>query len=240
MNIKMKEVRDLVIFDLEGKIDIDSSELIETIGWALKNNKLRILCNLENIELVDYSGLSILAIAYKNVANHGGTIKFCNAGLHIRELFKVARMDKVFHCFASEEEAIRGFDDSTLELEQRPLRRQFKRADIKVLVEFRPTHAKKTRTGCPCTGKAFNVSGAGLFIYTHDVLPVKTMLKMEISIPKEIAPVEMDGMVIWIADKSLQSPSSPGMGVKFVNVDIQKQKELIDFIDRNITHRSET
>lgn len=236
MKIRLRESKDITIIDIEGRIDIDSAELIETVGWLLKNGKSKILCNFENVELVDYSGLSILAIAYKNVTNHNSIMKFCNVGLHVKELFKVIRLDEIFQCYNSEEEALENFDEKILEIESKLLRRRFKRLEININVNFTAKGAKKDRL---FSGKVFNISGAGMFIYTHSILPVKTRLDLEISLPKEMAPLSMEGMVIWIADKNLQSYCYPGMGIQFINVDTQKQKELLEFIDKNITHRSE-
>ena len=239
MTIRVREHRDITILDVEGRVDIDSAEFIETVGWVLKNNNLKILCNFENVELVDYSGLSILAIAYKNVVNHGGTMRFCSVGLHVRELFRIVQMDRVFYCYNTEEEALNGFDEKILELEEKPLRRRFKRLEININVAFNPSAPKAKETNI-ALGKVLNISGAGMFIYSPHIFPIRTQLKLEISLPREMVPLEMEGMVIWIADKSIQSYCHPGMGIQFVNVDAQKQKELLDFIDRNITHRSET
>lgn len=239
MEIKIRESQDITILDIEGRVDINASEFVETVGWLLKNNKLKLLCNFENVELVDYSGLSILAIAYKNVINHNGIMKFCNVGMHIRELFRIVQMDRIFQYYGSEKDALAGFDEKILELERRPLRRRFKRLEINITVDFKPIKARG-REAQSYTGKVINISGAGLFIYTPHILPIRTVLSLEISLPKELAPLEMEGMVIWVADKNLQSYCYPGMGVQFINVDSQKQKELLDFIDRNVTHRSET
>ncbi len=242
MNIKIRESKAITVMDIEGRIDINGSDFIEMVGWILKNNKVKILCNFENVELVDYSGLSILAIAYKNVTNHGGAMKFCNVGLHIRELFRVVQMDKIFRCYSGEEEALKAFEEKEAELELKPLRRRFKRIEINIRAAYRPVLVpeKAGKAGKECCGKVVNISGAGIFVATHNLLPVKTVVKLEIAIPKEMVPLEMDGMVIWIADKGMQPQCYPGMGIKFINVDAEKQKELIDFIDKNVTHRSET
>jgi anti-anti-sigma factor len=225
----------VTILEVEGRIDINASEFIETVGWVLKNNKTKILCNLENVELVDYSGLSILAIAYKNVINHNGTMKFCNVAMHIKELFKIVQMDRVFLCYDTEQQAVLNFDEKILELEEKQLRRRFKRLEINIDVAFAP----KNRPGKAYRGKVLNISGAGLFILTSNILPVKTQLSLEIGVPKELIPIEMEGTVLWIADKNLQSYCYPGMGVQFINIDSRKQKDLLDFIEKNITHRSE-
>jgi len=239
MKIRIRESKDVTVLDVDGHIDIDAAEFIETVGWILKNNKLKMLCNLENVELVDYSGLSILAIAYKNVVNHNGVMKFCNVALHIRELFKIVQMDKVFQCYDNEELALLNFDEKILELERRQLRRRFKRLEVGIDITFSPKKAG-AKENQQCKGKALNISGAGLFICTPNIFPIRTQLNLEISLPKELIPLEAEGMVNWIAEKNLQPYCYPGMGVTFIKLDPQIQKELLDFIDKNITHRSET
>jgi c-di-GMP-binding flagellar brake protein YcgR len=188
---------------------------------------------------VDYSGLSILAIAHKNVANHDGVMKFCNVSLHIRELFRIVQMDRVFQCYETEEQGLLNFDEKILELERRMLRRRFKRLEININLTFGVKTAKD-KVSHWYKGQIVNISGAGMFISSPNIFPIRTQLKIEISLPRELAPIEMDGMVIWVSDKNLQPHCYPGMGVQFMNMDFQKQKELLDFIDKNITHRSET
>ncbi|NQU73686.1 MAG: PilZ domain-containing protein [Candidatus Omnitrophica bacterium] len=238
MTIRVREAGSITVLDVEGRVDINASEFIEVVGRVLKNNKTKILCNFENVELVDYSGLSILAIAYKNVVNHNGIMKFYKVGLHVKELFRIVHMDKLFYCHDNEEEALKYFDDKTLDSCNRPLRRRFKRLEINITAAFKPAQVTGKEVQ-EYSGKVLNISGAGLFIYASHLFPVRTQLKLEISLPNELVPLEMDGMVIWMADKSLQSDCYPGMGVQFIDVDSEKQKELLEFIDKNITHRSE-
>jgi len=238
MKIRVRDAGPITVLDVEGRIDINASEFIEVVGWVLKNNKTKILCNFENVELVDYSGLSILAIAYKNVANHNGIMKFYKVGLHVKELFRIVHMDKIFHCYDNEEEAVKCFDDKMPDACNRPLRRRFKRLEINITAVFKPTQTTD-KAAKAYSGKVVNISGAGLFVHTSNLFPIRTQLKLEISLPNELVPLEMNGMVIWMADKSLQSDCFPGMGVQFIDVDSEKQKELLEFIDRNITHRSE-
>ena len=45
--------------------------------------------------------------------------------------------------------------------------------------------------------------------------------------------------VIWIADKELQPHYYPGMGVAFISIGQEKEKAIIDFIDKNIIHRAD-
>src|SRR3990167_7672172 len=107
MSIRVREVDNINILDIEGNIDINSSDIVETVGWLVNTGKLNIILNLENVGLVDYSGLSILAIAYKNAVNHKGKFKLLHAPLPVIELFKIVRLDSVFEIYVDEESAVK-------------------------------------------------------------------------------------------------------------------------------------
>lgn len=235
MSIRIREAGNVNILDIEGPVDINSSDIIETVGWLVNTGKLYILLNMENIDMVDYSGLSILAIAYKNVVNHKGKMKFLKVPLSVIELFRIVRMDGVFETYGDEELAVRSFAEDDLEKIQ--LRRKYKRLDIHIKVRYKiMSDQKKPKI---FDGEVLNISGAGVYIYTPHTFPISTMLELEMTLPDMPSPLEATGMVIWHADKELQLHSHPGMGVAFVHLTPEKEKPIIDFIDKNITHRAE-
>ena len=106
MAIRIRGAGGVEILDVDGNIDINSSELIEAIGSLVSSGKLNILVNFENVDMVDYSGLSILAIAYKNVTNHNGKMKLSRVPLPVIELLKVVKLDSVFEIYSDEMSAI--------------------------------------------------------------------------------------------------------------------------------------
>lgn len=55
--------------DLSGKIDVDSANLVEAIGQCLRDGYVDIVCNLEEIDFIDYMGISVIGGAYKEVVN---------------------------------------------------------------------------------------------------------------------------------------------------------------------------
>ena len=129
MHLSVREVAKVNVLSVDGQIDINSSEIIETVGWLLKHNRLKIVCDLGNVTMLDYSGLSILAITYKSVINHKGQIIFCCVPLHVQQLFRLVRLEDVFLMYDTEELAIKGFDTAS-KIEQLKLRRRFKRLDM--------------------------------------------------------------------------------------------------------------
>lgn len=233
MSLRMREVKGITIIDVEGNIDINSSEIIETVGWLVNTGKLNIILNLENVDLVDYSGLSILAVAYKNVLNHKGKLRFLKAPLSVSELFKLVKLDSVFISYPDENSAISSFHED--EVEHMHLRRKFKRLDIHLRVSYHipgsPDHSFE--------GNALNISGAGVYVYTHDVMPLGTILDMELSIPDTPHMLEAHGKVVWLADREIQPHSYPGMGISFSHLSPEKERLIIDFIDKNLTHRAD-
>lgn len=235
MPIKIREVSSITIMDIEGNIDINSSEIIETAGWLVSTNKLNIILNLEDVDLVDYNGLSILAIAYKNVVNHKGKLKFLHVPLPVIELFRIVRLDSVFETYMDEESAIKSFYEE--EVEKLRLRRKYKRLDIHLNVKYKIVgEQKKPKI---FEGVVLNIGAAGIYVYSPYIIPLNTLVEMEFNLPNEPSAFTVDGRIVWLADKEIQPHSYPGMGIAFVHLTSEKEKTIIDFIDKNITHRTE-
>ena len=234
MEIRKRFHKNIAILYLAGKIDIDAASIIEETGRLSKEGIQKILCNFANVNVVDYNGLSILAIAYKNIFNQKCMLKFCEVPPHIQRLFKVARLDKVFGIYDDEESALKSFE-LTEKVDMLPLRRRFKRIDVSIPVRYKTGLSANARL---MKGKILNMGGEGLFIFSRDTFPISTELYMEIGMEKAKNALSLMGSVIWLADKEIQPHSYPGMGVNFVNLSKNTQTKLIEFIDKNITLRS--
>ncbi len=235
MPIRIREQEKIHILDIEGRIDINSSELIEMVGWLVNSGKVNIILNFENVDLVDYNGLSILAVAYKNVINHKGKLKLLNVPLSVVEMLKVVKLDSVFELYPDEVSAVKSFSESDTEKLQ--LRRKFPRLDIHLSVSYKMVSGHKS----PGTfeGRVLNISAAGLYVYTTHTLPINTLLDLHFDIPGSAAGLDAAGRVSWLADKDIQPHAYPGMGVSFSHLTADKERSIADFIDKNVTHRSD-
>jgi len=233
LKIRKRQEKNIVILLLEGKIDINSANFIEETGNLIKKGYNKILCDFSNVDMVDYNGLSIIVIAYKNVLNQKGIMKFCNIPPHVKELYKLIRLDLVFDVYDNQKQALSSFKTST-KIDMLHLRRRFKRLDLEVPVKFTSSIDSKRRTG-----KILNISAEGIFIYTKECLPVSSPIKLEINVINHKEVFCLRGEVVWVTDKDLEPHFYPGIGVKFMNIGFDEQKRIIDFIDKNITHRSE-
>ncbi len=235
MPVKIRNVGNVSILDVEGNIDINSSDIVEAVGWLVNNGKLNIICNLSDICMVDYSGLSVLAIAYKKVVNNKGKMKFLKVPLPVRELFKLVRLDVVFEIYTDEQMAVKSFMEAA-PVDKLHLRRKFKRLAIHIKVKYRLVSNRKAGT---FEGEVLNVSGAGIFIYAHDTFPLNSQLELELELPEMPKPLKANAIVAWVADKEIQPHSYPGMGVAFSHLDADREKLIADFVDKNIIHRAE-
>jgi len=236
MPVRIRESNGINILDVEGRVDINSSDIIETVGWLTNTGKVNIIINFEGVDIVDYSGLSVLAIAYKNVTNHKGKLKLLNVPLSVIELLKVVKLETVFETYSDEESAVSSFYDQ--EIARLNLRRRFARLDIHLTVKYRASgEGRKAKT---LEGRVLNMSAAGLYIYTSHTLPLGTEVDLEFNLPgKPAAPLGTNGKVSWLADKEIQPHFFPGMGVSFLHLTSEKEKAIIEFIDKNVSHRAE-
>ena len=92
------------------------------------------------------------------------------------------------------------------------------RVEPRISLTFRVRY--NTPEGQRFESRAGGIGGGGLFIESHSSLPVGTKLAMEFSLP--LQPDQWfpaKGTVAWVCPKADQYTFSPGMGVRFTEVD---------------------
>lgn len=238
MKINIRETQNIVILDIDGSIDINSSDFVETVGWALVTKSKNILCNFEGINLIDYVGISLIAVAYKNVLNHKGKLKLFSVPSHVQKLFAVVGLDKVFDYYENEEVAIKSFKEEELFshiLEQR-LRRRFKRIPLQRIIEYKQKYAAKETY---YKGKIVNLSAIGAFILAEKTFSIGETLTARLHLEPTPGILEIDARVVWEADKEIQPIESAAMGLEFQNISSQIQEQIVDFVEKNLTHSSQ-
>lgn len=237
LEIKLRQSCDVVILDLSGRIDVDSANLVEAVGQCVRDGYTDILCNLQDVEGIDYMGISAVVIAYKEVINHHGRIKFVNIPAHIRGVFAISGTDRAIEIYASEDLAINSFkEDKIIEnIKKMQLRRRFKRLPIDLKIEL-----KFKQDDSPACLKVdiLNLSAVGAFIFgcSKFKLGDEVVLKMKLAPTQE--ELELQARVVWVPDKEIQRHEYPGIGVEFSNISAANQQKLIEFIDRNLSFTS--
>ncbi|HOW42054.1 MAG TPA: PilZ domain-containing protein [Candidatus Omnitrophota bacterium] len=231
LEIKSRRIKTTVILELSGTIDIDSANLIERVGQALTDGYRDILCDFESVTSVDYSGLSALAIAFKNTVNHKGRMKFFSVPAHIMKTFSLVCLDKVFEIFPDEKSALKSLEDDThiSEIQRKNLRRRFKRLPLDIDIQFKSLFDQQFHHG-----KVMNISGIGMLVFAEKVYPIGEILEMKVSLLPIAPMLALKGKVVWLIQKEIQPQFYPGMGIEYYHIDCPTQEKILEFIERNL------
>ena len=235
MEIRARQKGKIIILDLCGRIDVNSANLVEVVGQCLRDGYTDILCNFEDVEFVDYMGVSVIVIAYKELANNNGRMKFSNIPAHLKNIFSVAGIDKVIDTYASEDLAINSFKEEKIieNIKKMQLRRRFKRLPIDIKVELKvdkmPTCLK---------AELLNLSAIGAYIYGCGQFKLGDEVILKLKLPPKAEGLELPAKVVWLSDKQIQPHAHPGMGIEFYNIPSLAQEKLLGFIERNLSFLS--
>lgn len=108
MKANVREVQDVSIVDLKGKITIGSGDvqLREIINGLVDKGKKNILINMQEVTTIDSSGIGELVGCYTSVANKGGKLKLLHLPPKINDVLTVTQLITVFDVYDSEPEAL--------------------------------------------------------------------------------------------------------------------------------------
>ncbi|MCX5706305.1 MAG: anti-sigma factor antagonist [Candidatus Omnitrophica bacterium] len=237
MEIRARQRNNVVILDLAGRIDVDAAGLVEAVGQCIRDGYTDILCNLEEVDFIDYMGVSVIVIAYKEVVNAGGRIKFLSIPAHLKNIFSIAGLDRAIEMYAEEDLAINSFKEDKIieDIKKMQLRRRFKRLPIDIKVELK---AKHTRSPECLKLDVLNLSAIGAFIFGCDKFKLGDEVILKMKLPPKQEEIELDAKVVWIPDKQVQPHAHPGIGVEFYNISVVVQQKLLQFIERNLSFTS--
>lgn len=232
LEVNFKKVKQIGVLDLSGNVDINSSSLVEKVGWALENGYKDLVCDFQNVEIVDYAGMSALAIAYKNVINHGGRMKFASVAVHIRKVLNLVCLDKVFELYENLDTALRSFEDEKIisEIQKKQLRRRFKRLPLDIGIEFKSKEEDKFHQG-----KVLNISAVGMLVFADKVTcKLGEILDIKLTLRPSPGLLEMETVVVWLVEKNIQPQLYPAMGLEFYHLDNMTQEKIVGFVERNL------
>jgi len=234
LQIRPRRVDDIIVLDLIGRIDVNAALLVEIVGNCVHEGYKDILCNFEAVDFVDYMGVSVIVIAYKEVANNHGRLRFSNVPAHLKGIFFISGIDKVIESFATEDLALNSFrEDQNIEnIKKLPLRRRFKRLPIDIKAHVMSRYDKDA----PSFGvDILNFSAIGAYVYGCDKFKLGDEVTLSLTLMPKGEKLELEATVVWLSDKQVQPQFSPGMGVEFRDISGPVQKKLLEFIERNLS-----
>src|SRR4030095_724102 len=106
MKIVERQVGDVVILDLHGKILIGEGDdaLRDAVTRLVDGGKTKILLNLADVRYVDAAGLGEIVRCYPTVSRKGGRLKLVNLTKKIQDLLAITKLLTVFECYDSDAE----------------------------------------------------------------------------------------------------------------------------------------
>ncbi|MDX9702008.1 MAG: STAS domain-containing protein [Candidatus Auribacterota bacterium] len=107
MHIQIKEQGDIVIFQIEGEIDLyNSPGLRQQLTSRINKGSKKILVDFSNVKYIDSSGLATLIEGLQKMNRQKGRMMLCCLNQSIMDIFEVARLDDVFNIYNTAEEAL--------------------------------------------------------------------------------------------------------------------------------------
>ena len=111
MTITQRQLDDVVMLDLAGRITIGEGTLIlrERIQKMLNAGDRKFLLSLADVDYIDSSGLGELVSSFTTVKNQDGDLKLLQLTRRVRDLMQITKLLTVFDVYDDEAEAINSF-----------------------------------------------------------------------------------------------------------------------------------
>ncbi len=99
------------IITLDGRIDQDSSEELETVLQECLDKKQYNICiDMIDVKHICSSALGVLVAVKRRIKDHEGDIKLVIISDNLLKLFQTTMLDKVFEIYDSKRECLGTFD----------------------------------------------------------------------------------------------------------------------------------
>ena len=114
MKIEERNVGDVVVLDLKGKITLgEGDELLkDKVNSLVNQGSKKIVLNLAEVPYIDSAGLGEVVRTYTTVSRQGGSLKLLNLTKRISDLLSITKLLTVFETYDSENEAVQSFSGS--------------------------------------------------------------------------------------------------------------------------------
>ncbi len=111
MEINRRESGEVVIFDINGEIDLyNAPEIKDKIKDEMNNGKVNIVINLDKVSYIDSSGIGVLISSLSNLKKVGGALKLINVYASVRKVFELTKLTSFFDIYDSEVDAMAAFN----------------------------------------------------------------------------------------------------------------------------------
>ena len=112
MEVTVKKQDELVIIELEGRLDSNTAGSLEKeLIPLISTDTRKLLIDFSDLNYISSAGLRTLLLGAKKMQAAGGKLALCNMQEFIKEVFELAGFTAIFKIFASPEEAKRFLEE---------------------------------------------------------------------------------------------------------------------------------
>src|SRR5437667_8118738 len=104
--VKQRNLSDVVILDLAGRLWILDLPLRDLMNELLSNGQRHFVFNLGGVDYIDSSGLGQLISIWSSIRNKNGYLTLLNPSKRVERLFEITRLHTIFEIFAEEPAAV--------------------------------------------------------------------------------------------------------------------------------------
>lgn len=113
MEITEESRREVKVIGLRGRLDANSSALVEQQLLALAGRgEHRLVLDLSGLTYISSLGLRVFIAVAKNIQKANGKLALAGLNEHIYEIFKIAHFTSIFSIYPSCDEAVAYCSDS--------------------------------------------------------------------------------------------------------------------------------
>lgn len=109
MNIQLRTKRlpgNAIVVEVEGDVDVFTADhLTQALDMLMERGFLDLIVNLEDVQLLDTSGLGALVAARKKASELGGSLGLVFVNPHIRKIFELTGLVRLFEIHSDEVDA---------------------------------------------------------------------------------------------------------------------------------------
>ena len=111
MTIEQREVGDVTIIDLRGRVTIPDGidAFREMVRPLIRQGRVKLVLNFAEASWIDSTALGDIVHAYTSAVRKGGSVKLLSVPPRILQLLVVTKLLTIFDLFDSESEALRSF-----------------------------------------------------------------------------------------------------------------------------------
>jgi anti-sigma B factor antagonist len=112
MKVDVRHAKDVIIVDLEGRLVLGVGDelLREVINTLLAESWKKILLNLEQVSVMDSSGIGEVVSSWKLAGRFDAQLKLLRPGDRLKHTLHLTQILPLLEIYETEEEAVASFD----------------------------------------------------------------------------------------------------------------------------------